>query len=76
MEFLSILHDHCKKGGQFVIATHSPIIMAYPDARIYQLDTAGIREVAYTDTEHYLITRGFLSNPQRSLNDLLGQASW
>ncbi len=76
LEFLVVLHEYVKDGGQFVIATHSPIIMAYPDARIYQLDTAGIREVAYTDTEHYLITRGFLSNPQRSLNDLLGQASW
>ncbi len=63
LEFLVVLHQYVKDGGQFVIATHSPIIMAYPDARIYQLDTAGIREVPYTDTEHYLITRGFLSNP-------------
>jgi predicted ATPase len=54
-----------------VIATHSPIIMAYPDALIYLLDSEEIREVAYAETEHYLVTRGFLSNPQRTLAPLL-----
>jgi predicted ATPase len=71
LQFLALLHDYVKRGGQFVIATHSPIIMAYPDARIYQLDDEGLREIAYTDTEHYLVTRGFLSSPQRSLSVLL-----
>jgi len=75
LQFLVLLHEYVQRGGQFVIATHSPIIMAYPDARIYQLDDDGIREVAYLDTEHYLITRGFLSNPQRSLNELFGPPS-
>jgi predicted ATPase len=73
VQFLGLLHDYVKRGGQFVIATHSPIIMAYPEARIYLLDTAGIREVAYTATEHYLVTRGFLSNPQRTLSVLLAE---
>jgi predicted ATPase len=71
LQYLALLHDYCKRGCQFIIATHSPIIMAYPDARIYLLDFEGIREVAYTDTEHYLVTRGFLSNPQRTLKILL-----
>jgi predicted ATPase len=71
LQFLALLHDYIKRGGQFVIATHSPIIMAYPNARIYVLNTDGIREVAYTDTEHYQVTRGFLSNPRRSLDVLL-----
>jgi predicted ATPase len=73
MEFLGLLHDYVCRGGQFVIATHSPIIMAYPQARIYLLDGEGIRDVAYAETEHYLITRGFLSNPQRSLAMILGE---
>jgi len=73
LEFLALLHDYVKRGGQFVIATHSPIIMAYPDACIYVLDGEGVREVAYTETEHYLITRGFLSNPQRSLSALFAE---
>ena len=74
LQFLALLHDYVKRGSQFVIATHSPIIMAYPDARIYPLDGGGVREVAYTDTEHYLVTRGFLSNPQRSLSVLLRES--
>jgi predicted ATPase len=71
LEFLAILHDYCKQGAQFVIATHSPIIMAYPDARIYVLSEEGVREMPYQETEHYLLTRGFLANPQRTLNELL-----
>ncbi len=75
LQFLALLHDYCKRGCQFVIATHSPIIMAYPDARIYALAQDGIREIAYTETEHYLVTRGFLSNPQRMLAMLLKEES-
>jgi predicted ATPase len=71
LEFLSILHDYCKQGAQFVIATHAPIIMAYPDARIYVLSEEGIRDVPFQNTEHYLVTRGFLVNPERTLNELL-----
>ena len=73
VEFLSILHDYCKQGAQFVIATHSPIIMAYPDALIYVLNEEGIREVSYQKTEHYLVTRGFLANPQGMLKVLLSE---
>ncbi len=73
LEFLSLLHGYTQNGSQFIIATHSPIILAYPQARIYLLDAQGIRDVAYEDTEHYRITRGFLSNPGRSLSILLGE---
>ncbi len=74
LEFLALLHDFCTQGSQFLIATHSPIIMAYPDALIYVLDQEGIRRVPYAETDHYLVTRGFLSNPQRSLDVLLASA--
>jgi predicted ATPase len=70
IEFIGLMHDYCKNGCQFVIATHSPIILAYPDAKIHLLEPDGIREVAYTATDHYLVTRGFLSNPQRALSVL------
>lgn len=73
LEFLALLHDYVRRGGQFVIATHSPIIMAYPDACIYKLDGAGIRKVAYEETEHYLVTRGFLSDRKKSLALLMGE---
>ncbi len=68
--FLALLHDYVKHGCQFVIATHSPIILAYPEATLYLLSDAGIRSIAYTETEHYLVTRGFLCNPQRTFSEL------
>ena len=69
---LARIHDLVQDDSQFIIATHSPIIMAYPDARIHLLDRQGIRDVAYTDTEHYRVTRRFLSDPRRSIETLLG----
>jgi predicted ATPase len=71
LQFLNILHNYCKQGSQFILATHSPILMAYPESWIYLFSTEGIRRVEYTDTEHYLVTRGFLSNPKRTLDILL-----
>jgi predicted ATPase len=71
LEFLALLHGFVLGGAQFVIATHSPIILAYPNATILRFDGTGIREVAYTDTDHYKVTRGFLSNFQSMLAELL-----
>ena len=60
LAFLARLHQLVRLGSQFVIATHSPILMAYPDARLLELSPDGIREVAYEDTEHFKVTRAFL----------------
>lgn len=68
---LARMHDLVQGGAQFIVATHSPILMAYPDAAIYQCDGEGIRPVAYEDTEHYQVMRSFLANPQRMLDMLL-----
>lgn len=70
MAFLSRLHDLVLQGSQFVIATHSPIIMAYPDAVILQLKD-GFEAIAYEETEHYLIMREFLNNPKKMLDILM-----
>jgi predicted ATPase len=72
MSFLTILHDLAGVGAQFVIATHSPIIMAYPDAWIYTLGDGPPTRAIYEETEHYRITRLFLDNPARMLDTLLG----
>ena len=53
--------------SQFLIATHSPILMAYPGACIYQLSEAGIAQVDYRDTEHYWLTRRFLEAPEQMM---------
>jgi len=60
-----------RRGCQFILATHSPILMAYPDATIYELDQDGIKEVEYTETEHFRLTRSFMQNPKEFLRHLL-----
>lgn len=57
--------------AQLIIATHSPILMAYPQAAIYQLSADGIRRLGYRETEHYQLTRRFLENPEKMLHYLL-----
>ena len=71
LEFLALLHQYCNQGSQFIIATHSPIIMAYPDACIYVFGAQGLQETPYLETEHYRVTRGFLSNPASNLEILM-----
>lgn len=68
---LARIHDLVTDDSQFFIATHSPILMAYPDAFIYQFDANGMSKVAYEETEHYQVMRSFLMNPERMLRDLL-----
>lgn len=68
---ISLIHQLIQQDSQFIIATHSPIIMAYPNARIYEFSAEGIKEVRYDETEHYLITRSFLENPSLSLKLLM-----
>ena len=70
---LSRIHDLVDEGSQFIMATHSPILMAYPNAQIYQLSTDGIEPVAYEDTEHYQVTRTFLASPERMFRQLFSR---
>ncbi len=58
-------------GSQFIISTHSPILMAYPDADILQLSPDGIEHVKYTETEHYIVTKEFLNHTDKMLDILL-----
>ena len=74
LAMLSRMHALVIAGSQFIIATHSPILMAYPGATLYELNQDGIRVVAYQDTEHYRVTRDFLQQPDRFLRHLLGAA--
>lgn len=67
---LSAIHRLVRDRSQFVIATHSPILLAYPSAKILQFDESGISEVRFEETEHYTVTRDFLNNHQRRLDQL------
>lgn len=65
------MHELVKKNSQFIIATHSPILMAFPHAEVWEFSKSAIRRVNYQDTEHFQITRRFLDNPDRMLHYLL-----
>jgi predicted ATPase len=58
------------KGSQFIIATHSPIIMAMQEAQILHFENNTISEINYTDTPHYQLTKAFMDNPERYLRGL------
>ena len=64
------INDLVKDGSQFVIATHSPILLAYPSAKIIMFDSDGLHEVEYEETEHYSVTHDFLKNYKRRLDQL------
>ena len=71
LAFLTLLNDLVKEGNvQFIIATHSPILLGFPNAVIYQFDKHGIEQVEYEQTEHYQITSYFLKHREKMLKDL------
>ena len=70
LSMLSRIHALVNKNSQFVISTHSPILMAYPDAALYQLTAEGIQPTRLEETDHYIITRQFLNNRERMLKEL------
>ncbi len=64
LSLLVIINELCNNGNtQFIIATHSPLLLAYPHATIYSCDSGVLEKIAYTDTMHYQITKRFLDNP-------------
>lgn len=75
LTFLKIVHDLVTPGhAQFIIATHSPIILGYPGAVLFSLDGDAIQEVEYRETKHFLLTRDFLNSPDRFFKHLFGTA--
>jgi predicted ATPase len=72
--FISMLHDLVRDGAQFIIATHSPMIITYPEAWTYVLGGEKIERVAHDETEHFRVAQGFMTNPERSLRVLLDRS--
>jgi len=64
------IHQLVEEHSQFIIATRSPILMAYPSAKILLLDDTGFTEVRYEETEHYAVTKAFLADPRHMLEQL------
>jgi predicted ATPase len=71
IDLLRILKESSQQGQmQFIIVTHSPILLSYPEATIFSFDDAPIKEIKYEDTDYYKIYKDFLNNPDRYLNAL------
>jgi predicted ATPase len=68
---LAAIDELVQNESQFIIATHSPILLAYPRSKIMQFDGNGVSEVTYEETEHFYITRDFLNNYPRRIATLL-----
>ena len=71
LTLLAEINDLVKKNSQFIIATHSPILMAFPNAEILEFTQEGIKKTKYQETEHFKITKNFLENPEKMLHYLL-----
>jgi predicted ATPase len=74
MSAITAIHDLVQKGSQFIIATHSPILLAYPSSKIIQLDNKGLNEINYEDTEHYKVTRDFLNKYEQMVDILISNS--
>ncbi|WP_235904186.1 hypothetical protein [Arcticibacter tournemirensis] len=69
---MSVINQLERSGrAQFLIATHSPILICYPGASIFQFDETGVSETTYDQTEHYRLTKSFLDNPDVFLRHLM-----
>ena len=71
LALLAMIGDMVAQDAQFIIATHSPMLLAFPDAEIYSFDATPVRAVVYDELDHVRITRDFLNAPHRYLNQIL-----
>ncbi len=72
---LLAIHQLVQDESQFIIATHSPILLSYPNAKTLLFDGSGISEIRYEDTSHYTLTRDFLNNYPRRIEQLFAPES-
>ncbi|MBS4219973.1 AAA family ATPase [Bacillus sp. FJAT-49711] len=71
LSMLAQIHELVRKGSQFIIATHSPIIMSYPHSKIIELSEDGAKETLLEETNHYSIMKQFFDDKDRLLHHLL-----
>jgi predicted ATPase len=71
LSFISRLHQLAADDSQFIIATHSPIILSYPNSWIYNIDESGLHKIAYEQTDHFMIHKHFFNNHNAILKELM-----
>lgn len=72
MRLMVCMQALVKQDSQFIISTHSPILMTFPNAEVIEITGDGIRAVDYKDTEHYIVTKRFMDAPEKIVESLLG----
>ena len=75
LKLLATMYDACANGAQFVIATHSPMLMAYPGARIYEFDDDGANQVSFDEVSVVGLWRTFLESPDRYFRHLFDESA-
>ena len=70
LALMAMMKDMVAQNAQFIVATHSPILLAFPDATIYSFDVSPVAAVPYSELDHVNLTRDFLSAPERFLRHL------
>lgn len=68
LTLLTLIDEQIKQGSQFIIASHSPILMAHPKAAIYEISEDGMREIDYEDVENVSFMKHFMSDPKRFMH--------
>ncbi len=71
LAMIARIHNLVQSHSQFVIATHSPILMAYPEAWLYQITPDGLARIEYRQTEHFIVAKRFLNDPEAQLDRFL-----
>jgi predicted ATPase len=74
LRLMADIYSLAKQGAQFIISTHSPILITLPESDIIQFSDHGLAHVVYQDTEHFQVTKDFLANPDRMLRILLDES--
>lgn len=72
MRLMYCMKELVEDDSQFIISTHSPILMTFPDAEVLEITEEGIKSVNYKDTEHYIVTKQFMDAPEKIIEELLG----
>ena len=71
MELICYIKNLVDNNSQFIISTHSPILMTFPDAEVIEITQEEIKSVDYKETEHFLITKRFMDSPEQMIKNLL-----
>ena len=71
LALIAVIHRAARQGSQFILATHSPVLLCYPEAAVYQLSDDGIARVQPADTDSVRLTRDFIEAPERFLRHVI-----